>query len=97
MKILIRNIKTLVQVREKSAGKVRGALMRDLPCLDNAWLLIKDGLIAGYGKMETLPGQEHPGVDISIDASGRLVFHVGATLIHTSSMPEAVRRNLLTV
>jgi len=74
--ILIKSIKTLVQVGDQNkhttrlAAPVKGADMKTLPQLENAWLLIQDGLIHDYGTMENCPEN----ADQIIDASGRMVF-----------------------
>lgn len=51
---LIVNCKQLVNTREQS-HLLRGALLADLPCIENAWLLLEDGEIAAYGAMSALP------------------------------------------
>ena len=56
MRILIKNIKSLVQVREANETKVNGLKMNDLPSIENAWLAIENGIIADFGKMEDFPG-----------------------------------------
>ncbi len=71
MQTLIINIKELLQVREAGITKVSGKEMAQLPLLNNAWLLIEDNLIAGYGTMDTCP--ETTGTAI-IDASGKAVL-----------------------
>lgn len=68
--LLIRNIRTLVQVREQVEGPVRGSDMARLPCIDDAWLLVRQGNIVDYGPMSTCP----PDPDAVIDATGRLVL-----------------------
>jgi imidazolonepropionase len=68
--LLIKNIRTLVQVRESTPGPVCGSEMAQLPCIDDAWLLIKGGTIMDYGPMETCP----PDPNAVIDATGRLVL-----------------------
>jgi len=68
--LLIKNIRTLVQVRESTPQPVRGADMAQLPSIDNAWLLIKGGTIMDYGPMDTCP----PDPKAVIDATGRLVL-----------------------
>ncbi|MCF8258993.1 MAG: imidazolonepropionase, partial [Flavobacteriales bacterium] len=68
--LLIKNIQTLVQVRESTPQPVRGAEMAQLPSIDNAWLLIKGGTIANYGPMDTCPRDPNA----VIDATGRLVL-----------------------
>ncbi len=69
--ILITNIKGLAQVREISPTFLSGAAMGDLPVISNSYLLISDGLIADYGKMENVPSIHAKEI---IDASGRFVF-----------------------
>lgn len=71
MQTLLINIKQLVQIRENSVRKVSGAEMTDLPTLENAYLLIKDGLIADFGKMENLPVIS---VENTIDAKDKVVM-----------------------
>ncbi len=69
--ILITNIKGLVQVREENPAKVAGAKMAELPVWEDAFLYIKDGLIADFGPMEHCPAE----VDTEkIDATGKYVF-----------------------
>lgn len=73
-KLLIKNIKTLVQVREENVSKVSGAEMKELPCINDAWLAIDNGLIADFGKMEDFPGiADWKGLEV-IDATGRIVM-----------------------
>lgn len=68
---LIKNIKELLQVRETSVSKVSGAEMAELPTIKNAFLIIKDSLIADFGLMENLPEIK---VDKVINAAGRVVL-----------------------
>lgn len=71
MKLLLTNIKTLLQTRENPPKKVSGTEMEQLPKIENAWLLIEHGKIADYGEMSTLPKVEgfKP-----IDCSGKIVM-----------------------
>ncbi|MFT7072140.1 imidazolonepropionase [Patiriisocius sp. Uisw_017] len=55
MKLLLINIKELLQVREDASLKVSGAAMKELPLLREAWLLVKNGMINDYGTMDSLP------------------------------------------
>lgn len=71
MTTLITNIKELLQVREISVSKVSGAEMAILPTIKNAYLLIKDNLIADFGSMENLPVLK---ADTVIDATGKIVL-----------------------
>ncbi len=68
---LITNIKELLQIRDDSVIKVSGAEMKILPTLKNAFLLIEDGLIKDFGKMENLNGIV---VNEIIDAEGKMVL-----------------------
>ncbi|HMJ68906.1 MAG TPA: imidazolonepropionase [Cyclobacteriaceae bacterium] len=68
--ILILNIKGLVQVRETTNSFVAGTSQAELPVLQDAFLLIRDGLIADYGAMKNLRDPAVP----SIDASDSYVF-----------------------
>jgi imidazolonepropionase len=68
---LITNIKELIQVRETAISKVSGAEMAILPTLKNAYLVIKDNLIAGFGSMENIPEIK---ADSTIDATGKMIL-----------------------
>ena len=61
---LFKNIGQLVQVRENSQQILRGALMSDLPALDNAWLMVDQGLIQDYGSMDNLPAGDFEEIDV---------------------------------
>ncbi|MCH2199935.1 MAG: imidazolonepropionase [Flavobacteriales bacterium] len=56
MKMLIKNIKGLVGAREEAPSILKGADMKDLPIIEDAWLAVEDGVIADFGKMEDWPG-----------------------------------------
>ncbi|TXT34218.1 MAG: imidazolonepropionase [Chitinophagaceae bacterium] len=53
MKLLITNIAQLVNTREQSKV-LRGKELAELPIIQDAFLQIENGLIAGYGKMSQL-------------------------------------------
>ena len=53
MTTLFINIQKLAGVRDQSAI-LRGAALADLPIIENAFILIEDGIIAGYGHMYEL-------------------------------------------
>jgi imidazolonepropionase len=77
MKLLISNIKTLVQVENEPRKWVAGADMAHLNCIDDAYLLIEGERILDFGKMEDMPDfEEKEGFDAveEYDASGRMVF-----------------------
>lgn len=74
IRLLIKNIKTLVQVREADVMKVSGKDMKALPCIDNAWMAVDNGIIADYGPMEDFPGiEDWKGLEI-IDCEGKLIL-----------------------
>ncbi|MCF8277978.1 MAG: imidazolonepropionase, partial [Flavobacteriales bacterium] len=70
MALLIKNIKQLIQVREEGKSPIRGKDMAELPRIDNAWILVKHGIIMDHGTMDSCP----PDPNAVIDASGKLVL-----------------------
>lgn len=54
MQTLLTNIRQLYQVRDKSVTILKGADLKKIPSLQNAYLLIKDGWIASFGVMNEL-------------------------------------------
>lgn len=88
--LLIKNIKMLVQIEDIPRRKVAGDDMSVLPVLENSWLLIKNGKIEDFGRMEDLSDKacytgftgsitgrttgEEGNDPVQIDAGGRLVF-----------------------
>ncbi|HIA06834.1 MAG TPA: imidazolonepropionase [Flavobacteriales bacterium] len=74
MKILIKNIKELVQVDDGTRIKVAGKDMAQLPTLKDAWLSVEDGKISDYGSMSDWNGVEDwTGLEV-IDATDKLVL-----------------------
>jgi imidazolonepropionase len=75
--LLIKNIKSLVQVEDVPKIKVCGRDMSEIQSIDDAYLYIVDGLINDFGKMDVLNINqilvESPDIE-TIDASGRFVF-----------------------
>ncbi|WP_242087194.1 imidazolonepropionase [Aestuariivivens sediminis] len=71
MKVLITNIKELVQVRNKGENLVAGNAMKALPTIKNAYLLIDNDRIANYGIMNECSNITY---DQIIDVSGKLVL-----------------------
>jgi len=73
MKLLITNIHQLINVRTENV-LLRGAALADLPMLENAYLVIEEGLISDYGLMQQLsiryPENEMP----VYDANGATVL-----------------------
>ncbi len=74
MKILIKNIRSLIQVETVIEQKVSGVEMCKLPCLENSWLAIENGKIRAFGEMKDFPGiTDWAGLTV-IDATDKLVF-----------------------
>jgi len=75
MQILILNIKKLVQVEGKPAVWKAGNDMAKLQTIDNAFLLLDNGLIADFGPMTKTPDLSSLLGDVLIyNAFGRMVF-----------------------
>jgi len=72
MELIIQNIKKLVQVEDEPREKVAGKEMSVLNCIDNAYLIIKDGLISDFGAMANQPAVS-PNAKV-INAEGKMVF-----------------------
>ena len=70
--ILITNIKLLVNTREQNQ-LLRGKELSQLPCIENAYLLLEDDTIAQYGRMEDL-STVNSQPSTTIDASGQFVL-----------------------
>ena len=68
--MLIKNIKTLVGILPQGVLRLCGSEMNTLSTLDNAYLMVEDGLIKEFGKMEQCPDYRGE----TIDASGKMVF-----------------------
>lgn len=71
MQLLLKNIRELVQIEENKPVKwIAGKDMATLPSIKNAFLLIEDGLVADFGKMENCPTTTREVIDVS----GKMVF-----------------------
>lgn len=71
MTTLITNIKELLQIREAHIEKLSGSEMATLPSIKNAFLLLENDTIAGFGPMENCPKID---ADKTIDATGKMVL-----------------------
>lgn len=75
MKILLENIKELVQVIEKPLLFRAGAEMRTISTIKNAFLIIRDEVIEEYGSMNQLKDKYmDDDLLIEIDCTNRLVY-----------------------
>ena len=74
MPILFQHIKCLAGTHDPAAIRepLRRAALANLPCIENAWLLLEGNAIAGFGPMATMPAGIPPSQ--CIDASGRFIF-----------------------
>lgn len=70
---ILTHIQQLVNLRT-DVGPLYGKQMAELPCLENAWLLIEGDEIAAFGKMETLKSELTHIPEEQIDCSGKLVL-----------------------
>ncbi len=69
MKTLFSHIKQLIQVRD-STVPVAGVDLAHLPIIEDAYLVIEDGVIFDYGKMDDLP---ELAIEEHIDVTGRII------------------------
>jgi imidazolonepropionase len=70
--MLVKNIKLLAGVRDDNF-LLRGKQMAKLACIENAFLIIQDGLIISYGKMADFAHRSSDFTD-QVDASGQTVL-----------------------
>lgn len=71
MTVLLVNIKELIQVEQQPKKMVRGASMKILPTIKNAYLRIKNDCIEDFGHMDMLSDQK---ADRIIDLTGKSVL-----------------------
>lgn len=69
---IITNIKQLVNTRQQNE-LLRGEKLAELPSVENAYLVIENGIIAEYGEMDKL-GWADSSNDNLIDATGQMVL-----------------------
>jgi imidazolonepropionase len=69
---IITNIKQLVNTRQQNE-LLRGEKLAELPFVENAYLVIENGIIAEYGEMDKL-GWADSSNDNLIDATGQMVL-----------------------
>src|ERR1043166_4641111 len=73
MRLLIKNIRTLVQTGETPAV-IAGSAMKKLSCIDNAWLAMDGDKILSFGTMYEFPGITDWTDLTVIDATNKVVF-----------------------
>lgn len=73
-KILIKNIKGLVQAGENIPAILKGEAMKQLPIIENAFLALENGEVVAYGSMDDWEGiSDWRDLEI-IDADGKFVL-----------------------
>lgn len=74
MRLLFKNIKELLQVRESAPDWLAGAAMQELPTIRDAFLLVREGKIADFGAMKDCPDDYLQTADEVVDASGKMLL-----------------------
>lgn len=76
MRLILQNIKELVQVDSKNRLWVAGKSMAVIQSVKNAFLIIQDELILDFGPMDQLTSAEFEADDLimEIDCTGKMVF-----------------------
>ena len=59
MKLLVKNIGTLAGIDRQGLIRRQGAQMRELNCIDHAYLLVEDGVIADFGSEDDMPAVDN--------------------------------------
>lgn len=73
MRLLVTNIKTLAGIADEGVLRLQGAEMKSLRTFDDAWLLVENGKISAFGRMQDMPSCGFS-VDETVDAQGRIVL-----------------------
>ena len=71
MRLLVKNIGTIVGVDTAHRERISGADMDSMERIDNAWLTAEDGVITAFGTMDNIPGCQ--GFEV-VDAQGGMLF-----------------------
>ena len=71
MKILFKNIKGLLQTLRAGKNYLKGLEMKKLSQINNAYLLINNGIISDFGEMKSCPEIE---VNKIIDSKGKFIL-----------------------
>ncbi len=72
MRIEIVNIKKLINTRNENK-LLRGKELAELPCIENAYLIIEDGMIVDFGSMDVHPSSLSTSLT-TIDASDKFIL-----------------------
>ena len=63
MKTVIYNIGTLAGILPEGTLRLEGEAMNNVECIENAFLTIEDGIITGFGPMDSAPSLDGQGID----------------------------------
>ena len=69
--LLIKNIKELLQIRDKDVKILSGAEMKTLPSITNAYLVLENDIIKDFGPMSEIPFIENATI---IDIEGKTIL-----------------------
>lgn len=73
MKTVYKNIKQLIGAYGSPVGLLEGAAMADARSVDNAFLIVKDGVVEKFGRMDSLSDADVADATVE-DLSGQFVF-----------------------
>lgn len=73
MRLLVTNIKTLAGIADEGVLRLQGAEMKSLRTLSDAWLLVENGKISAFGRMQDIPSCGF-NVDEEVNAQGGTVL-----------------------
>lgn len=71
MRLLVKNIGTIVGIDTARRERIAGADMDSMERIDNAWLTAEDGVITAFGSMDNFPDSQSFEI---IDAQGGVLF-----------------------
>lgn len=73
MRTVYKNIKQLIGAYDSPVGLLEGAAMAAAPIIDNAFLIVKDGVVEKFGGMDSLSDADVDDATVE-DLSGQFVF-----------------------
>lgn len=73
MRLLVSNIGILAGIENAGKIRLRGEEMKSLGQIDNAWLLVENGIISAFGSMDDMPA-EGLSADCEVNAQGGTVL-----------------------
>ena len=58
MRLLVKNIRTIVGIDSARRERIVGSQMDSMESIDNGWLTAEDGIITAFGSMDSCPTEE---------------------------------------